>query len=108
MQLRRDQARQLCHNQTETEHKLWMRLHNRRVGVKFRRQYRVGPYIADFCCVERLLVVELDGGQHAEQIDKDERRTAYLTERGFRVVRFWNHQVLTETAWVVEEVFRHL
>ncbi len=74
----------------------------------FRRQYGIGPYIADFCCVEQLLVVELDGGQHAEQTAKDEERTAYLAKCGFKVLRFWNDQVLTDTDSVLEEILKNL
>jgi very-short-patch-repair endonuclease len=108
MQLRRDWARRLRRDETDAEQRLWMRLRDRQLGVKFRRQYPIGPYITDFCCVERLLMVELDGAQHTEHIERDEARSAYLNERGFRVVRLWNHQVMTEMDWVVEQIFRNL
>jgi very-short-patch-repair endonuclease len=64
-------ARQLRRNQTRTELQPWMRLRGRQLGAKFRRQYRIGPYIVDFCCLERRLVIELDGGQHSEQMEAD-------------------------------------
>ena len=64
-------------------------------GWKWRRQVPAGPYIIDFYCAEAMLVVEVDGGQHSEQVPYDERRTAYLASRGLRVMRFWNTDVLT-------------
>jgi very-short-patch-repair endonuclease len=108
MQLRRDLARWLRRDETDAEHELWMRLRGRQLGFKFRRQYPIGLYIADFCCLEHLLVVELDGGQHAEQAAKDEERTAYLVKCGFKVLRFWNDQVLTDIDVVLEEILRNL
>ncbi len=108
MQLQRDLARRLRRDQTDAEQQLWRRIRGRQLGVKFRRQYPVGPYITDFCCVEELLVVELDGGQHAEQIASDEERTAYLAKCGFRVLRFWNDRVLTDIDLVIEEISGNL
>jgi len=98
-------ARRLRKNQTDAESRLWQRLRNRSlVGCKFRRQHPIGPYIADFVCIERRLVIEVDGGQHAAQVEADNSRTAYLESKGFRVVRFWNHQVLTEMDAVLERI----
>ena len=98
-------ARKLRRQQTDVETKLWMRLRDRQLcGAKFRRQHPVGPYIADFCCVERALVVELDGGQHAEQAAADRARTDFLESRGYCVLRFWNNDVLTNLAGVVERI----
>lgn len=71
---------------------------------KFRRQHVVGYYIVDFVCLEQKLVIELDGGQHAEQVGYDARRTAFLEGEGFRVMRFWNNQVLAETESVLDEI----
>jgi len=85
-----------------------MRLRGRQLGAKFRRQHRIGPYIADLCCVERRLVVELDGGQHSEQIDADQKRSAFMESHGFRVLRFWNDQVLTDTDGVLEQILAAL
>jgi very-short-patch-repair endonuclease len=95
-------ARKLRREQTDAERKLWFLLRDRRlVGVKFRRQFPIGRYIADFCCVERKLIVELDGSQHVESGQADEVRTAFLNSCGYRVMRLWNHQVLEdeEVAW---------
>ena len=61
---------------------------------RFRRQHPIGPYIADFTCIEQKLVIELDGGQHQDQVTQDEQRTAFLQAQGWRVLRFWNNEVL--------------
>jgi very-short-patch-repair endonuclease len=76
--------------------------------AKFRRQHSIGPFIADFCCVELRLIVEVDGGQHAERAREDERRTAYLESRGYRVVRFWNNEVLGETEAVMQRIYEEV
>jgi adenine-specific DNA-methyltransferase len=82
-----------------------MRLRSRQVnGLKFRRQHSIGPYIVDFCCLEKKIVVEIDGGQHAEQAEIDQRRTNYLSKRGYRVLRYWNHDVLKSTDVVLEHI----
>jgi very-short-patch-repair endonuclease len=86
--------RQLRRNATDAENRLWYVLRNRGLGGwKFVRQSPVGPYIADFACREAALIVELDGGQHADNT-RDERRTAYLNAQGYGVLRFWNNEVL--------------
>jgi very-short-patch-repair endonuclease len=74
--------------------------------AKFRRQHPIGPYIADFCCVERGLIVELDGSQHAVQAEKDQERSAFLNAHGYRVVRFWDNQVFEDMPAVLEEIVR--
>ncbi len=77
---------------TDVERRVWSPLRNRQVnGYKFRRQATIGPFVVDFLCVEAALVVELDGGQHNEVVDA--RRSAFLRERGYRVIRFWNNDV---------------
>ncbi len=87
-------ARRLRADQTEVEKRLWLRLRDRgMLGLKFRRQVPLGPYVADFVCAERALIVELDGGQHGSSEARDDRRTAWLESRGWRVVRFWNNEV---------------
>jgi len=92
--LSRDRARRLRRDQTEAEAKLWDRLRGGRLdGWKWRRQVPVGPFIVDFLCLEAAVVVEVDGGIHAEQADRDARRDAYLRARGFQVLRFWNSEV---------------
>ncbi len=93
----KEKARSLRKNQTDAERRLWYhRRDHRLAGYKFRRQHPIGPFIVDFLCQEAWLIVELDGGQHALQLEEDRSRTAYLEKRGFRVVRFWNNQVLSE------------
>ncbi|MGH8614101.1 MAG: endonuclease domain-containing protein [Gammaproteobacteria bacterium] len=84
---------------------LWSRLRGRRLdGVKFRRQQVLGPYVVDFLCLEPKLVIEVDGGQHAEQVSNDLRRTEYLKVSGYRVIRFWNHEVLGDPDAVLESI----
>jgi len=90
-------ARKLRRNATQAERKLWYLLRDRRLGgIKFRRQHPRGPYTLDFYCAEAALVIEVDGGQHAERIDQDARRTAYLEAEGLHVLRFWNNEVLLQ------------
>ena len=72
--------------------------------MKFRRQHPIGSFITDFCCIESHLVVELDGGQHAEQAEYDARRTKHLASRGYRVIRFWDDVVLSSIDEVVEQI----
>jgi len=82
---------------TDAEQLLWRRLRNRELsGKKFRRQHEIGRYIADFVCTEAMLIIELDGGQHAKQVEYDGRRTRYLQAMGYRVLRFWNNDVLQD------------
>ena len=98
-------ARTLRKHQTDAEKLLWNRLRNRQLeGCKFRRQQTIGTYIADFLCLEPKLVIELDGGQHAGQTEQDEQRTQYLQNLGYRVLRFWNHEVLREPDAVLESI----
>ena len=102
-------AQDLRRNQTDAERLLWARLRDRRFhGFKFRRQTALGPYIVDFACLEPKLVIEVDGGQHAEQAPKDAARTGYLEALGYRVIRFWNDEVLRELDAVLEEIGRVL
>lgn len=101
----RDRARQLRRDQTDAEQTLWARLRDRQLcGAKFRRQHPIGPLVTDFCCPKRKLVVELDGGQHAEEIAADQKRSRFLEAQGYRVLRFWNHDVLSDTASVLERI----
>ena len=101
-------ARYLRNNLTEAEQRLWYRLKgNQLLGCKFRRQAPIGPYIVDFVCFDRKLVVEVDGGQHLNS-ESDLYRTTWLEGEGFCVLRFWNDQVLRETDAVVEAIWRHL
>ena len=101
----RVRARRLRRDQTNAEQALWARLRDRQLcGAKFRRQHPIGPFVADFCCPRRKLVVELDGGQHAEEAASDEKRSRFLEAQGYRVLRFWNHDVLQNTEAVVERI----
>ena len=99
-------ARRLRREMTGPERKLWSRLRNNQLhGLKFRRQVPLGPYVVDFLCQEAKLVVEIDGFQHASTIDADEQRTAWLAENGYRVLRFWNNDVLQELDGVLEKIW---
>lgn len=101
----RQRARELRTTQTDAEKRLWQHLRNRQLeGCKFRRQRPIGPYVADFICLDKTLIVEVDGGQHAEQIGYDAARTAFFEEQGYRVLRFWNNEVLSETEAVLEVI----
>ncbi len=97
-------ARKLRRNQTDAEFKLWLHLRNRRLsGLKFRRQVPVSGFIADFLCEEAKLIVEVDGGQHAESAS-DPARTAALQAAGFEVLRFWNNDVLQNVEGVLARI----
>jgi len=99
----------LRRNQTEAEKRLWYRLKNRGLGGwKFRRQHAIGPYFADFACIEAALVVEIDGGQHQGRREQDDVRTAFLEGAGYRVLRFWNNDVLSNTDGVLQSVLEAL
>jgi very-short-patch-repair endonuclease len=101
-------SRELRREQTKAEQKLWRLLRSRQLAaVKFRRQHALGPYILNFLCVERGLVVELDGDQHAqpEQVVWDAQRTRFLELRGLRVLRFSNREVLCEMEAVLQQVY---
>src|SRR5687768_9981682 len=105
----KDLVRKLRRNQTDAELKLWRAIRNGRIrNLKFRRQHAIGPYIVDFICPEMRLIIELDGGQHNERILQDQERTLFLERQGFRVLRFWNHQVLNEFESVLEKIYRDL
>ena len=102
-------ARGLRRHQTDVEAKLWQQLRDRRLaGLKFKRQVPRGFYIADFLCDEAMLIVELDGSQHGEQVNiaKDEERTKYLEQLGYLVLRFWNSEVNQAAEGVVETIYR--
>src|SRR5690242_9947577 len=91
-----ERARALRRRSTDSERRLWHWLRNRQIdGVKFRRQVAIGPYVVDFLAAAHRLVIEIDGGQHATQEAYDLRRTRWLEEQGYRVIRFWSNEVLT-------------
>lgn len=99
-------AKVLRSNMTDAERKLWYHLRaNRFAGLHFKRQVPIGPYIVDFACVSEKLIVEVDGSQHLES-QRDAERDAWLGGAGFRVLRFWNDEVLKQTELVLEAVLR--
>ncbi|MHB8772563.1 MAG: endonuclease domain-containing protein [Syntrophales bacterium] len=88
-------ARSLRKSQTEAEKTLWHHLRSKQLeGLKFRRQHPIDHYIVDFVCLERRIIIEVDGGQHAPEKEKDKIREDFLTGQGFTILRFWNHEVL--------------
>ena len=105
----RRHVRSLRENPTDAERILWSRLRRRQLGgFKFRRQHQVGLYICDFASLDGAVVVELDGSQHANQMSYDARRDHFLRSAGFRVLRFWNGEVLSEAEGVLETIFEAL
>ncbi len=102
-------ARQMRKQPTDTEHLLWFELRNRQLnGFRFNRQVRIGPYICDFCCRNNKLIIELDGSQHALNEGNDARRTEWLQQSGYSVLRFWNDEVAFERAAVLETILAAL
>ena len=105
----RDRAKSLRKSSTDAELRLWRLLRDRRLlPHKFRRQHPVGTYIADFVCIEKKVVIELDGGQHADQKSYDARRSADIEKLGYRVVRFWDNDVLQRPENVMEAIYLEL
>ena len=102
-------VRSLRKNTTTAEQHLWHYLRAKRLnGYKFRRQHLVYPYVVDFICLKKKLIVECDGGQHLEQKAYDEKRGEFLKAKGYRVIRFWNDMVLKETSLVLDMIFEIL
>jgi very-short-patch-repair endonuclease len=100
-----ERARQLRKEMTPAEKKLWTYLRGNKInGVKFRRQHAVGSYILDFCAIQKKLILELDGSQHLDQEEYDEERTIFLNAQGYRVLRFWNSQVMDDIENVIKEI----
>ena len=98
-------ARALRRQASDAEYALWKHLRGRRLkGYKFRRQVVIEPYIVDFLCLETKLIIEADGGQHAEQMAYDARRTATLEGMGYKIMRFWNNEILGELQSVLEQI----
>jgi len=101
----KERARSLRKRLTDAERLLWSRLRNHQLaGYKIRRQQVMGVYIVDFVCLEPKLIIELDGGQHATQIEYDAKRSSYLNSLGFKVLRFWNNDVLSNLESVLESI----
>ena len=104
-----ERARRLRRDQTDAERRLWLRLRDRRLsGWKFKRQVPIDRYIADFCCSDAHLIIELDGGQHSMNAEADAKRTAVLESCGYLVLRFWNNDVLKNMDGVMEEILATL
>jgi very-short-patch-repair endonuclease len=107
--MERSSAKDLRTNPTEADRILWQHLRLRQFGGhKFRRQQPLGYYVVDFACLEKRLVVEVDGGQHNTQIAYDEQRAAWIEAQGFRVLRFWNHEIMQNIEAVKEAIWRAL
>lgn len=101
-----ERARKLRNNPTEAEKKLWNAIREKNFSFKFRRQYPIGPYFADIACKEKMVVIEIDGGQHNELSDKN--RTDYIEAKGYRVIRFWNNDVLGNIEGVMTDIIKAL
>ena len=102
-------AQNLRKRTTDTEVLLWRHLKAKHFeGLKFRRQQPIGPYIVDFVCFEKKIIVELDGGQHAlpEEMGNDKKRDQWFETQGYKVLRFWDNEVLTNTQGVLEVIWR--
>ena len=98
-------AKTLRSNQTTAEQRLWYHLRAHRfMGFKFKRQKPMGRYIVDFVCLEHRLIIEVDGGQHAEQVAYDQYRDAWLRSQGYTVLRFWNNDVMQQMEGVLEQI----
>ena len=101
-------ARRLRRDSTDTERRLWAVLRDRRLaGYRFRRQHPIANFIVDFACTKHRLIIEADGGQHADN-EADQRRTAALQSEGWRIIRFWNNDVLSNTEGVIEVILEAL
>lgn len=104
----RQYARDLRKNSTDAERHLWYNLRANRMGHKFKRQVPIGSFIVDFACIEKRLIIEIDGGQHQADQAYDAHRTTELSKRGFQVLRFLNHEVLQQFEAVIEMIFKAL
>ena len=104
----RQRARDLRKNSTDAERHLWYHLRANRLGFKFKRQVPIGVYIVDFVCLEKRLIIELDGGQHMDNQIYDTKRTEWLMTHRFKVLRFWNHDFFQQTPSVLEVIMTAL
>ncbi|MFZ2095125.1 MAG: DUF559 domain-containing protein [Anaerolineales bacterium] len=101
----RNRASELRQNQTVAESTLWAYLRAHRLGnVHFRRQYAIGDYIVDFCAPRRKIIIELDGKPHRNSKEYDDIRTMFFNSKGYRVLRFWNHEVMDSIESVIESI----
>ena len=107
--LLKERSRDLRKNLTDAEKKLWQKLRNKQINAhKFRRQFVLGNYIVDFICLDKRLIIEVDGGQHMDNVNYDLQRDEWLKNQNFKVLRFWNNQVLNETDSVLEVIVKNL
>lgn len=107
--LLKQRSRDLRKNLTDAEQKLWQKLRNKQIkDHKFRRQFVLGNYIVDFICLDKRLIIEVDGGQHMENVDYDSQRDEWLKSQSFKILRFWNNQVLNEIDSVLEVIVKNL
>ena len=104
----RHNAIELRRGLTPAERKLWSRIRDDQLGVNFRRQHAIGTYVTDFCSPNVKLVIELDGSQHLEQEQYDEERTKYLETQGYKVIRFWNNDVMNSLDGVILTIMNSL
>ena len=101
-------AGELRKESTPAERKLWAYLRGDKLGVNFRRQHAVGKYIPDFCSPETKLIIELDGSQHLEQEEYDEERTRYLESLGYKIIRFWNGDIMNNIEGIILAIMQAL
>jgi BirA family biotin operon repressor/biotin-[acetyl-CoA-carboxylase] ligase len=101
-------AIQLRKELTPAERKLWSKIRNDQLGVTFRRQHAIGNFIPDFVCVQKKLIIELDGSQHLEQKEYDAVRTEYLEDQGYKILRFWNKDVMNDIEGVILAIMHAL
>ena len=104
----RTHAIELRKELTPAERKLWTIIRNDQLGFNFRRQHAIGNFIPDFVCIEKKLIIELDGSQHLEQEEYDKERTQYLESQGYKVIRFWNNDVINSIEGVILVVMNAL
>lgn len=104
----KEHARENRQTQTKAEEILWDKLRNHKTGYKIRRQHPIDQFIADFICLDKKLIIEVDGGIHLDQVEYDEGRTFMLEDIGYRVIRFTNDEVIEKTDWVIEEITKEL
>jgi len=105
----KQRSRELRKNLTDAEQKIWHKLRNKQIhGNKFRRQFILGNYIVDFICLDKRLIIEVNGGQHMENVNYDSQRDEWLKKQNFKVLRFWNNQVLNEIDSILEVIVNNL
>lgn len=100
-----ERARELRRALTPTEQKLWLHIRDKQLNnIRFRRQHAIGPYITDFCAPGIKLIIELDGSQHLEQTEYDNERTAFLQSQKYKLLRFWNNDVMNDIDGVIQAI----